>query len=139
VVKLSRPRFRRWDRTSYGCDRQKKGRPGDLRDTMIAGIALAQHATLATRNTAYCEGGVQIEASEDWSTGTRAKNQRVLHSLNINSITASCGVGWSDGYWTMSEKYAITAHLDWDTDKTDEENIAAATGGRGQLGASVPR
>ena len=91
MVKLSRPRFRRWDRTSYGCDRQKKGRPGDLRDTMIAGIALAQHATLATRNTAYCEGGVQIEASEDWSTGTR-KKQRVLHSLNISSITTP--VGW---------------------------------------------
>jgi len=35
--------------------RQKKGRPGDLRDTMIAGIALAHHATLATRNTAYFE------------------------------------------------------------------------------------
>jgi predicted nucleic acid-binding protein len=35
--------------------RQKKGHPGDLRDTMIAGIALAQHATLATRNTAYFE------------------------------------------------------------------------------------
>jgi toxin FitB len=33
--------------------RQKKGRPGDLRDTMIAGIALAQHATLATRNTVH--------------------------------------------------------------------------------------
>jgi hypothetical protein len=33
--------------------RHKKGRPGDLRDTMIAGIALAQHATLATRNTAH--------------------------------------------------------------------------------------
>ena len=33
--------------------RQKRGRPGDLRDTMIAGIALAQHATLATRNTAH--------------------------------------------------------------------------------------
>ncbi len=33
--------------------RQKKGRPGDLRDTMIAGIVLAQHATLATRNTAH--------------------------------------------------------------------------------------
>src|ERR1043165_4612556 len=31
--------------------RQKKGRPGDLRDTMIAGIVLAHHATLATRNT----------------------------------------------------------------------------------------
>jgi predicted nucleic acid-binding protein len=35
--------------------RQKKGRPGDLRDTMIAGIVLAQHATLATRNTAHFE------------------------------------------------------------------------------------
>jgi predicted nucleic acid-binding protein len=35
--------------------RQKKGRPGDLRDTLIAGIALAQHATLATRNTAHFE------------------------------------------------------------------------------------
>jgi toxin FitB len=33
--------------------RQKQGRPGDLRDTMIAGIALAHHATLATRNTAH--------------------------------------------------------------------------------------
>lgn len=33
--------------------RHKKGRPGELRDTMIAGIVLAQHATLATRNTAH--------------------------------------------------------------------------------------
>jgi len=33
--------------------RQKKGHPGDLRDTMIAGIVLAQHATLATRNTKH--------------------------------------------------------------------------------------
>ena len=33
--------------------RHKKGRPGDLRDTMIAGIVLALHATLATRNTAH--------------------------------------------------------------------------------------
>ncbi len=35
--------------------RQKKGRPGDLRDTMIAGIVAAHHATLATRNTAHFE------------------------------------------------------------------------------------
>src|SRR5271165_4126265 len=28
--------------------RQRVGRPGELRDTMIAGIALANHATLAT-------------------------------------------------------------------------------------------
>jgi toxin FitB len=31
--------------------RHRKGRPGELRDTMIAGIALARHATVATRNT----------------------------------------------------------------------------------------
>jgi predicted nucleic acid-binding protein len=35
--------------------RHKRGRPVDLRDTMIAGIALAQHATLATRNTVHFE------------------------------------------------------------------------------------
>jgi toxin FitB len=33
--------------------RQRSGRAGDLRDTMIAGIALAQHATLATRNVRH--------------------------------------------------------------------------------------
>lgn len=32
--------------------RQKAGRIVDIRDTMIAGIALAHHASLATRNTA---------------------------------------------------------------------------------------
>jgi toxin FitB len=35
--------------------RHRKGRPGDVRDTMIAGIVLAQHATLATRNAAHFE------------------------------------------------------------------------------------
>lgn len=35
--------------------RHRKGRPGDLRDTMIAGIALAQHGTLATRNVVHFE------------------------------------------------------------------------------------
>jgi len=35
--------------------RHRRGRPGDLRDTMIAGISLAQHATLATRNTVHFE------------------------------------------------------------------------------------
>lgn len=33
--------------------RQKKGRPVELRDSMIAGIVLAQHATLATRHLAH--------------------------------------------------------------------------------------
>jgi toxin FitB len=35
--------------------RQKRGRPGELRDTMIAGIVLAHHATLATRNITHFE------------------------------------------------------------------------------------
>ncbi len=35
--------------------RQKKGRSGELRDTMIAGIALASRATLATRNVKHFE------------------------------------------------------------------------------------
>jgi len=30
--------------------RRQAGRPVELRDTMIAGIAIARHATLATRN-----------------------------------------------------------------------------------------
>lgn len=34
---------------------QKRGRSGDLRDTMIAGIVLAHRATLATRNTSHFE------------------------------------------------------------------------------------
>jgi len=33
--------------------REKKGRPGDMRDTMITGIVLARHASLATRNVTH--------------------------------------------------------------------------------------
>jgi hypothetical protein len=33
--------------------RQKAGRSGELRDTMIAGIVLASHAALATRNVGH--------------------------------------------------------------------------------------
>ena len=35
--------------------RYKRGRPVELRDTMIAGIVLACHASLATHNTAHFE------------------------------------------------------------------------------------
>ena len=35
--------------------RQRAGRTADVRDTMIAGIALAQRATLATRNIRHFE------------------------------------------------------------------------------------
>jgi predicted nucleic acid-binding protein len=35
--------------------RHRKGRPGELRDTIIAGIVIASHAMLATRNTSHFE------------------------------------------------------------------------------------
>ncbi len=38
---------------SLAAIRQKAGRPVDLRDTQIAGIALARHATVATRNVRH--------------------------------------------------------------------------------------
>ena len=38
-----------------GAARQQAGRPVDMRDTQIAGIALARHATLATRNIRHFE------------------------------------------------------------------------------------
>ena len=36
-------------------ERRREGRPGDARDTMLAGIVLASRATLATRNTKHFE------------------------------------------------------------------------------------
>ena len=38
-----------------GAERKARGRPVDMRDTFIAGIALAKRATLATRNTRHFE------------------------------------------------------------------------------------
>jgi len=46
--------------------RKKKGRPGDLRDSMIAGIVLAQHASLATRNTAHFED-IPLPVIDPWT------------------------------------------------------------------------
>ena len=37
-------------------DRRRRGRPVDVRDTMIAGIVIASHAKLATRNVKHFEG-----------------------------------------------------------------------------------
>jgi predicted nucleic acid-binding protein len=36
-------------------ERRRSGRTGELRDTMIAGIVIANHATLATRNIRHFE------------------------------------------------------------------------------------
>jgi hypothetical protein len=45
----------------------KKGRPGDLRDTMIAGIVLACQATLATRNTSHFED-LSVPVINPWAS-----------------------------------------------------------------------
>jgi predicted nucleic acid-binding protein len=46
--------------------RHKQGRPRDLRDTMIAAIALAQHATLATRNTVHFDD-ISVPLINPWA------------------------------------------------------------------------
>lgn len=41
--------------------RQKRGRPADMRDTQIAGIAIARRAMLATRNTRhFSDSGIAL-------------------------------------------------------------------------------
>jgi predicted nucleic acid-binding protein len=45
--------------------RKAKGRPVELRDTMIAGIALASRATLATRNTSHFED-LSVPVIDPW-------------------------------------------------------------------------
>ena len=45
--------------------RHRKGRPGDLRDTMLAGIVLAHHATLATRNTRHFDD-LSVPVVDPW-------------------------------------------------------------------------
>jgi len=51
---------------SLAAQRQKAGRPVDIRDTQIAGIALARHATLATRNVRHFED-LQIQIVDPWA------------------------------------------------------------------------
>ncbi|MGH9817315.1 MAG: type II toxin-antitoxin system VapC family toxin [Candidatus Acidiferrales bacterium] len=46
--------------------RQQQGRPGDVRDTLIAGIVLARAATLATRNTRHFED-LTVPVVNPWS------------------------------------------------------------------------
>jgi hypothetical protein len=45
--------------------RQKNGRPGELRDSMIAGIVLASRATLATRNAKHFDD-LSISVVNPW-------------------------------------------------------------------------
>ena len=51
---------------SLAAARQKNGRPVDMRDTQIAGIALARHATLATRNVRHFRD-LKISIVDPWA------------------------------------------------------------------------
>jgi predicted nucleic acid-binding protein len=51
---------------SLAAERQKAGRPVDMRDTQIAGIALSRHARLATRNTRHFED-LMVPIVDPWS------------------------------------------------------------------------
>lgn len=50
--------------------RQKTGRPVDMRDTQIAGIALARRATLATRNVRHFQY-LNVPVVDPWETQGR--------------------------------------------------------------------
>ena len=50
--------------------RHRKGRAGDLRDTMIAAIVIAHHATLATRNTGHFED-LTVPVINPWASQSR--------------------------------------------------------------------
>ena len=51
---------------SLAADRQRAGRPADLRDTQIAGIALARHATLATHNVRHF-ADLKVPVVDPWT------------------------------------------------------------------------
>ena len=50
---------------SLAAARQKRGRPVDMRDTQIAGITLARHAVLATRNVRHF-ADLEISIVDPW-------------------------------------------------------------------------
>ena len=51
---------------SLAAARQKNGRPVDMRDTQIAGIAIARRATLATRNVRHF-ADLKISIVDPWA------------------------------------------------------------------------
>lgn len=50
---------------ALAANRQRAGKAIDMRDTQIAGIALARHATLATRNTRHF-ADLEIKLIDPW-------------------------------------------------------------------------
>ena len=55
---------------TLAAERQQAGRPVDMRDTQIAGIALARHATLATRNVRHFQD-LKVPVVNPWEAPDR--------------------------------------------------------------------
>src|SRR3990167_1541210 len=55
---------------TLAAERQKAGRPVDMRDTQIAGIALARRATLATRNVRHFRD-LNVPVVDPWKAQER--------------------------------------------------------------------
>jgi predicted nucleic acid-binding protein len=55
---------------ALAAQRQRAGRPVDIRDTQIAGIALARHAALATRNARHF-ADLKIKVIDPWQASAR--------------------------------------------------------------------
>ena len=55
---------------SLAAERQGAGRPVDIRDTRIAGIALARRATLATRNVRHF-ADLKVQIVDPWVTQSK--------------------------------------------------------------------
>ena len=55
---------------ALAAERQKAGRPVDIRDTQIAGIALSRNATLATRNVRHFQD-LKIPVVDPWKIAER--------------------------------------------------------------------
>ena len=51
---------------ALAAERQRRGRPVDMRDTQIAGIALARRATLATRNVRHF-ADLKVPVVDPWA------------------------------------------------------------------------
>jgi predicted nucleic acid-binding protein len=51
---------------TLAAERQRRGRPVDMRDTQIAGIALARRATLATRNVRHF-ADLKVPVIDPWA------------------------------------------------------------------------
>ena len=55
---------------TLAADRQRAGQPVDIRDTQIAGIALARHAVVATRNVRHFSD-LKVPVVDPWAIQAR--------------------------------------------------------------------